>query len=347
MIHRCLRPTISTLPTRRAHHCIPVGSSPTSGLQEVYLSLAYVLPRGTRPHRWTRHSKVIDQQEGHRSTFEGVRAARRRTYHSVGEPSLPCPSLMTLGIRVARQRQTSFPPSVIIHLTTKTYQQPTPCIPLPPLPITRTKSTGKWCISLLNTGADKFPTDQLLTSQKRGKCRCNHVCRMLTDFSRSMSTHCLPAASSPTPRPESSPTDAEPRSQRSQPKKPRPTTVPRVSRRAVAQGPGYRDHLPEPGEVNVIECGWTGCKTPIQHDIRSIRDHIRFHHGALFKDKEPLTCRWVRGDTEECGSKLLPESLCRHTLDVHTNLIMKDCVCGKRFRRDTLGRHRCEAQGNL
>jgi hypothetical protein len=75
---------------------------------------------------------------------------------------------------------------------------------------------------------------------------------------------------------------------------------------------------------------------------------VRFHHGALFKAKVLLACRWVRKDTgEECGSKLLPESLCRHTLDVHTNLIMKDCACGKRFRRDTLGRHRCEAQGNL
>lgn len=98
----------------------------------------------------------------------------------------------------------------------------------------------------------------------------------------------------------------------------------------------------------MINCGWTGCNSPIQYDTRSVKDHIRFHHGGLFRAKELLTCRWVRRDTgEECGSRLLPESLCRHTLDVHTNLIMRDCVCGKRFRRDTFGRHRCEAQDNL
>ena len=75
---------------------------------------------------------------------------------------------------------------------------------------------------------------------------------------------------------------------------------------------------------------------------------MRFNHGGLFRAKDTLICRWVRKDTgEECGSTLLPESLCRHTLDVHTNLIMVDCACGKRFRRDTLGRHRCDAQKNL
>ena len=167
-------------------------------------------------------------------------------------------------------------------------------------------------------------------------------------MTRSTSTHRLPTVLLPTSRLESNPPDAEPRPQRGRPKKPRQIPALRVSRRAVAQGPGHRDHLPEPGEVDVIECGWTGCETPIQHNTRSVKDHVRFHHGGLFKEKELLTCRWVRNDTEEeCGSRLLPESLCRHTLDMHTNLIMKDCVCGKRFRRDTLGRHRCEAQGNL
>jgi len=151
----------------------------------------------------------------------------------------------------------------------------------------------------------------------------------------------------PISRAESYSTDTE--SQPRHPKKPRSTPAPPVSRRTVLQGPRrHRDNLPEPGEVGVIECGWTGCGSRIQHDTLSVKDHVRFHHGGLFRVKEPLICRWVRKDTgDECGSRLLPESLCRHTLDVHTNLIRKDCVCGKRFRRDTLRRHRCEAQGNV
>ena len=170
-----------------------------------------------------------------------------------------------------------------------------------------------------------------------------------TDLTRSTSAHRLPTTSPPAPRPESLLTDTKPRPLRGRPSKPRPTPTPRASRRATSRGLGqHRDHLPEPGEVDVIECGWPGCKTPIQYDIRSVKDHIRFYHGGLFRAKEPLTCRWIRKDTEEeCGSRLLPESLCRHTLDVHTNLVMKDCVCGKRFRRDTLGRHKCKAREDL
>jgi hypothetical protein len=170
-----------------------------------------------------------------------------------------------------------------------------------------------------------------------------------TDFTRSTSAHHLPSIPLPIFRSESHPTDTEPRPRRGRPKGSRPISTPRVSRRTAAQvSRQHRDNLPEPGEADVIECGWTGCNYRIQHDTRSVKDHVRFYHGGLFRVKEFLTCRWVRKDTgEECGSRLLPESLCRHTLDVHTNLIMKDCVCGKRFRRDTLGRHRCEAQGNL
>ena len=172
---------------------------------------------------------------------------------------------------------------------------------------------------------------------------------LTADFARSTSTLRSPELLRPLSRSGSYPTDTKPQPRRGRPKKPRQNPVPRVSRRPVPNVPGqHRDTLPEPGEVGIIKCGWTGCNSPIQHDMRSVKDHVRFHHGGLFKAKDPLVCRWVRRDTEEeCGSTLLPESLCRHTLDVHTNLIMVDCACGKRFRRDTLGRHRCEAQGNL
>lgn len=152
----------------------------------------------------------------------------------------------------------------------------------------------------------------------------------------------------PISRSESYPADTESRPRRGRSKKPRPTTA-HASRRTMPHGKKHpRDNLPEPGEVGVIECGWTGCGCRMQYDAQSVKDHVRFSHGGLFRLDEPLICRWIRKDTgEECGSKLLPGSLCRHTLDVHTNLIMKDCVCGKKFRRDTLGRHRCEAQGNV
>ena len=172
---------------------------------------------------------------------------------------------------------------------------------------------------------------------------------LFTDCTRSMSTHRFPSTPAPIARSESYPTDTESLPRRGRPKKQRPIPGPRIPRRAVLHAPRQRrDDLPEPGEVDTIECGWAGCNSRIQHDTRSVKDHVRFRHGGLFRVKEPMTCRWLRRDTgDECGSRLFPESLGRHTLDVHTNLIMRDCACGKRFRRDTLGRHRCEAQGNL
>ena len=172
---------------------------------------------------------------------------------------------------------------------------------------------------------------------------------LFTDCTRSTSVYPLPSIPMPISRSESYPTDTESRSQRGRTKKPKPIPAPRVSQRTASRALRQpRDNLPEPEEVAVIGCGWTGCNSRIQHDAQSVKDHVKFHHGGLSKAKEPLTCRWVRKDTgEECGSRLLPESLCRHTLDVHTNLIMKDCACGKRFRKDMLGRHRCGAQRNL
>jgi len=170
-----------------------------------------------------------------------------------------------------------------------------------------------------------------------------------TDRARSTSTRHPNFVPMPIARSESYPTDTESRSRRGRPKKPGPIPGSRISRRRVLHAPRQRrDDLPEPGEVDVIECGWVGCDSRIQHDVRSVKDHVRFRHGGLLRATEPVTCRWLRKDTgDECGSRLLPVGLCRHTLDVHTNLIMKDCVCGKRFRKDTLARHRCEAQGNL
>ena len=172
---------------------------------------------------------------------------------------------------------------------------------------------------------------------------------LLTDRTRSRSTHRPTSIPMPMARSESYPTDTESLSRQSRPKKPGSIPGPRISRRGVLHAPRQRrDNLPEPGEVDVIECGWAGCNSRIQHDVRSVKDHVRFNHGGLFRARELMTCRWLRRDTgDECGSRLLPGGLCRHTLDVHTNLIMRDCACGKRFRKDTLARHRCEAQGNL
>lgn len=171
---------------------------------------------------------------------------------------------------------------------------------------------------------------------------------VFTDLSQSTSAHRFLSTPPPMSHPTYYPTDTEPRPRHGRPKKQTRTPTPRASRQTAPQSLRLnRDNLPEPREVDVIECCWTGCNYRIQHDVRSVKDHVKLYHGDLSRTKELLTCRWVRRDTgQECGSRLLPKSLCRHTLDLHTNLIMEDCVCGKRFRRDTLGRHRCEVQGN-
>lgn len=108
-----------------------------------------------------------------------------------------------------------------------------------------------------------------------------------------------------------------------------------------------RDMLPDPKLVDVIDCGWMGCDARILYDRRMVKDHVRVSHGGLFRKGQHVTCRWVRADTgTECESVMYPGSLCRHTLDIHTNLLAKSCKCGNYFREDTFKRHKCGAMGN-
>lgn len=147
-----------------------------------------------------------------------------------------------------------------------------------------------------------FPTDYL--NEKYGAT--------VDQPEASTSARRLPSTTPPTSHSGSSPTDSDPTS------KPQ-STRPRKLRRRAAQGPRQqRDDLPDPAVIDVIDCGWRGCGRRIQYDVRSVKDHVRHLHGGLFRSKVPLTCRWVRNDTGmECGSTLLPESLCRHTLDMY------------------------------
>jgi hypothetical protein len=160
---------------------------------------------------------------------------------------------------------------------------------------------------------------------------------IFADVTCSTSARHPPFTPPPLPRSDSYPVDPGRPSRRGRPKK---------TRRKAAHPKHKRDNLPDT-RLFVIDCGWTGCGLRLQHEPRSVKHHVMVYHLIERPADGKVTCRWVRKDTgRECGSTVLWESIIRHTLSVHTNLLLKQCECGKRFRPDTFHRHSCEGREN-
>jgi hypothetical protein len=87
-----------------------------------------------------------------------------------------------------------------------------------------------------------------------------------------------------------------------------------------------------------IQCGWVGCNVQLDYDSTAISSHINMAH----KEKLPETiCRWEKPGGGICGKKMNFNHLRRHTLDIHTTLMVVWCEqCGMEQRKDVLGRHK-------
>ena len=58
-----------------------------------------------------------------------------------------------------------------------------------------------------------------------------------------------------------------------------------------------------------------------------------------------MFCQWEKSGGGICGASMQPNHLRRHTLDIHTDLMIAWCEwCGEAQRRDVMSRHKksCE-----
>ena len=99
---------------------------------------------------------------------------------------------------------------------------------------------------------------------------------------------------------------------------------------------------PPPEAASQIRCKWTGCGVQVAYNQTAISRHINAAH----KGKSlPVICGWERSSGGICGAIMQPNHLRRHTLDLHTALMIAWCdLCGEAQRKDVMSRHKksCE-----
>lgn len=91
-----------------------------------------------------------------------------------------------------------------------------------------------------------------------------------------------------------------------------------------------------------IRCRWTGCGVQIPYNQQAISWHVNKTHRA---SSFPIICQWEKPDGSLCGTIMQPNHLRRHTLDIHTTLMVAWCeLCGETQRKDVMSRHKkiCE-----
>lgn len=92
----------------------------------------------------------------------------------------------------------------------------------------------------------------------------------------------------------------------------------------------------------MIQCKWIGCGVQLAYNQQAISWHVNtVHRGTSF----PLICQWERPGGGVCGTIMQPNHLRRHTLDIHTTLMVALCeLCGEAQRKDVMSRHKktCE-----
>ena len=99
---------------------------------------------------------------------------------------------------------------------------------------------------------------------------------------------------------------------------------------------------PPPEAASQIRCRWTGCGVQVAYNQQAVSRHVNTAH----KGKSlPVICQWERSGGGVCGAIMQPNHLRRHTLDIHTALMIAWCEwCGEAQRRDVMSRHKksCE-----
>ena len=104
--------------------------------------------------------------------------------------------------------------------------------------------------------------------------------------------------------------------------------------------------LPPPEDAPQIRCGWTGCGVQLAYNQRAISCHV---NGVHKERSLPLICQWEKSGGGICGASMQPNHLRRHTLDIHTGLMIARCEwCGEAQRKDVMSRHKksCERRRN-
>ena len=118
--------------------------------------------------------------------------------------------------------------------------------------------------------------------------------------------------------------------------------VPRPRRRR-----GFRSRYPPPppGDASQIRCGWVGCGVRLAYDESVISHHINTTH--KMRGSQKLICRWEKPGGGVCGASMQPAHLRKHTLDIHTALIIAWCEgCGGAQRKDAMSRHKKHCKGD-
>jgi len=124
-------------------------------------------------------------------------------------------------------------------------------------------------------------------------------------------------------------------------------TPPAHPRSEMRRRRGFRSQhpLPLPEDTTQIQCGWVGCGVQIPYNQRAISRHVSTAH----KKSQEMICQWEKPDGGVCGTSMQSNHLRRHTLDIHTTLMIAWCEwCGEAQRRDVMSRHRksCERRKN-
>ena len=107
---------------------------------------------------------------------------------------------------------------------------------------------------------------------------------------------------------------------------------------------GHRSHHPLliPGDAPQIRCGWIGCGIRLDYNQQAISHHVNAVHK---RGSQEMICEWEEPGGGICGASMQPNNLRKHTLDIHTTLMIAWCEwCGGAQRRDVMPRHKkfCE-----
>jgi len=107
---------------------------------------------------------------------------------------------------------------------------------------------------------------------------------------------------------------------------------------------GFRSQIPPPPPEDApqIRCGWIRCGVQLAYNEQAISQHVNAAHKKRLRR---LICQWEKPSGGICGASMKPNHIRRHTLDIHTALMIAWCEwCGEAQRRDVMSRHKktCE-----
>ena len=108
---------------------------------------------------------------------------------------------------------------------------------------------------------------------------------------------------------------------------------------------GFRSQHPPPPPEDApqIRCGWVGCGVQLVYNQKVISRHVNTTHK---RGSQELICQWEKPGGGVCGASMQSNNLRKHTLDIHTALMIAWCEwCGEAQRKDVMSRHKKSCKG--